>query len=82
MSELKSQLQARSPVGGKPPSISMRGEHKPKYPEGGSGWEAAPHTCSHEVEYCLSFWEKAPLKLFVLSSDGRENLHLAFLTEF
>lgn len=61
---------------------TMRGEHKPKHPEGGSGWEAAPHTCSHEVEYCSSFRDKVPLKLFVLSSEGRENLPFVFLTKF
>lgn len=61
---------------------SMRGEHKPKHPEGGSGWEAAPHTHNHEAEYYLSFKEKAPLKLFVLSSEGRENLNLIVLTKF
>lgn len=82
VSVLKSQLRARSSAGGTPPSSSMRGKHKPKHPEGGSGWEAAPHTHSHEVEYYSSFREKAPLKLFVLPSDGRGNLHLVFLTKF
>lgn len=74
--------QAPSSVGGIPPSFSMRGEHKPKYPERNYGWEVALATCNHEVGYHWTFREKAQLNYLFSSLRKRKKVFiLLFYTQ-